>query len=541
MNIDKKFYWLFPLLLFALLWQLGAWGVTESSEARYAEISREMLTSGNWLFPNLLGIYHFDKPPFVYWVTALGMKIFGANAFGVRFFLQIAFLTQIYLIYRIMMELFRDNQKALFSAVIYAGFPIAIFSIRALTIDSYLCTLELAAVFFMTRYYRDRSRISWLYLYFIFLGLAVFAKGPVGLIIPVLMIYPLRKITGVKGFRNGLHMALGALLSIIIGGWWFAYLMMKSPAFYNFLIGEQLVNRMMKANEMKRNEPFWYYLKYLPLTLVPSFFMLPQSIIQNIRNKATAINQLTLFGVLIPLLFFSASSSKLILYVLPIAPFIAMICGSFVDVASVKSIRVYIKISKILFIIIYIGLLALYFGFIPKLDFHPTVMLWVYWGFGVVMLFLISRLEKRHELAFLSLLFPLSLLPISTGVMSQNEIRINSTAPIARFIKEKKLDKGRRIIVWNYRLEALSFDLQKEIYCIKYGHLSLNRHTEFQGNDLWRKNLIDARNLQESAYLKALVHSPSVLVTKDDYPANLQWITRPYTHIKRFGQWRVYY
>jgi 4-amino-4-deoxy-L-arabinose transferase-like glycosyltransferase len=83
------------VLLISFLWQLGLWGVTESSEARYAEISREMLLSGNMLLPQYLGVLHFDKPLMTYWITALGYEIFGFNAFGARFFLQIAFSVQL--------------------------------------------------------------------------------------------------------------------------------------------------------------------------------------------------------------------------------------------------------------------------------------------------------------------------------------------------------------------------------------------------------------------------------------------------------------
>ncbi|HEY4651774.1 MAG TPA: phospholipid carrier-dependent glycosyltransferase, partial [Pontibacter sp.] len=89
------------VMLLALLYNLGDWGVLETSEARYAEISREMLASGDWLHPRLLGILHYHKPPVTYMISSAGMAVFGINSFGVRFFLQISLLIQGVLVYRL--------------------------------------------------------------------------------------------------------------------------------------------------------------------------------------------------------------------------------------------------------------------------------------------------------------------------------------------------------------------------------------------------------------------------------------------------------
>jgi 4-amino-4-deoxy-L-arabinose transferase len=56
----------------------------ETTEARYAEVAREMIETGNYLEPQFEGVKHFHKPPFAYWMMAVGMKIFGINGLGVR-------------------------------------------------------------------------------------------------------------------------------------------------------------------------------------------------------------------------------------------------------------------------------------------------------------------------------------------------------------------------------------------------------------------------------------------------------------------------
>ncbi len=125
--------------------------------------------------------------------------------------------------------------------------------------------------------------------------------------------------------------------------------------------------------------------------------------------------------------------------------------------------------------------------------------------------------------------------------MSQSELAINSTAPVARFLKENKLDQNRKVIVWNFRLSSLSYELQKELYSVKWEHYSLFRHTEFQPDNSWKKNLIDVKNPQEAIYLRKIVNSPSVLITKDEIPREYPWILAPYHHSKNIGKWTVYY
>jgi 4-amino-4-deoxy-L-arabinose transferase len=105
----------------------GSWGVIETSEARYAEIAREMYRKKEFLNPTLLSIHHYHKPPLTYWITDVGFWLFGANEFGGRFFLQLALLTQTFIVYKLSALLF-DKFTALFAAIIYLSFPIVLVS-----------------------------------------------------------------------------------------------------------------------------------------------------------------------------------------------------------------------------------------------------------------------------------------------------------------------------------------------------------------------------------------------------------------------------
>ena len=72
------------LSLAVCLFHLGSFGLWEPDEARYAEIAREMLQSGNLLVPHLNYVVYVEKPPLLYWLTMLSFWIFGVSEFAAR-------------------------------------------------------------------------------------------------------------------------------------------------------------------------------------------------------------------------------------------------------------------------------------------------------------------------------------------------------------------------------------------------------------------------------------------------------------------------
>jgi 4-amino-4-deoxy-L-arabinose transferase-like glycosyltransferase len=537
---------LFSVLIFSLFWQLGSWGVTESSEARYAEIAREMLETQNWLLPQYLQILHFDKPLMTYWITAGGLKIFGINAFGVRFFLQIAYLLQIFLVFKITRELFENKNLATYAAFIYCGIPLVLISIRNLTTDAYLNTFALLAVLCYIQYYKHTHK-TWLYLFFTAIGLTIFTKGPFGLLLPLLAIYPLQQL--LKPIRNNtdlkiksFHIYLGILLSIIIGGWWFFYLLVSSAKFYNFFIIEQLINRVANAQAMKRSEPFWYYFILLPLFILPMLSLFIGSLTRYLKQKTGALKWLIAMTIIAPLLLFSISSSKLILYILPISPFIAIITAHYLYNLDPQEVKKHFTYVLCIYCLIAIAIIVLCFGLIPQIDYHGNFLQYILVLLLLLYILYVSyKLENyKQKILLLFLITPAFILPISSEVLKKMELDINSLTPISRFIKSKHME-NRHIIVWNRAVNSIPFELQKEVYSIKFEHYSLFRKTQFQHDMNWKKYLIDVNQKDEIPYLNTLLASPSVFITRDKLPKEYIWLIKPYQQQKAFGEWTLYY
>lgn len=306
---------------------VGSWGLTESSEARYAEISKEMFEAKNYLEPTLLGIKHFHKPPITYYITELGYKLFGIGEFGARFFLQIALIFQLLFIYLIAKLLFKDDKKAIVASLIYISFPIVIISVRNLTTDAYLNTFILGTLYFWI-HFRNSQKPIYLYLFYLFLGLVFETKGPVGLIIPLTFIIT-TKITQKEKILGSIHQYLGFLLFLIISSSWFILLAYSNENLLSYLFNHQLVDRVAVDN-FHRGKPFYYYLPYVPLLGFPLLFLLFEQFRMRFMLiiKEKSIEFSLIISVLIFLIILSVSTSKLILYALPLYSIIALIIGN---------------------------------------------------------------------------------------------------------------------------------------------------------------------------------------------------------------------
>ena len=518
---------LLSIVFFILLLTAGSYGVIESSDARYAEIAREMFHSNDYLHPSLLDIHHYHKPPITYQITSIGYHLFGVNPFGARFFLEISVVLQIFLVYILSFELYKNRQISILASIIYISFPMVLASSRNLTTDSFLTTAVLLSIYLWVRY-KNSGLIYFLYGFSVAMAIGFLIKGPVVFLLPIpfMLLYRSEIIVNTKRVEKIL--AFGIFL--FIASSWFIYLAYDNPAFMDYFIGHQTVDRF-SVNSFNRSEPFWYFIVLAPLLGIPFLPFLGWLIWKNRDDLSMKrVDRVMILSVLIPLIILSISVSKRIFYILPLYPIFAILISYYINKLNEKSI-VYKIITIYSIIIIF---LSLVFGYIP---FIVSIII-------LSILFFIYKLEISIFYKFISISLISSLLMVSSLslIIKENPLKLKIATPVVEFLRDNNLE-NRTIFVYNKRLSSLAFELDSSTVSLYDGDSSLNREVQFEKNNRWRDYLYNLQDIKDVEVVKNRLNlEKSILVLyKREIPQNRDWLKRYYNNIKVLGKWRIYY
>ncbi len=319
---------LFLLALAVLTLRLGSTPFLESSEARYAEISREMSLSNDWVTPRLMEIKHFHKPPLTYWVTALAFDLFGINDLSGRLFLVLAALGTLFFTFKLSELLFpKSASVALWSFLILLSSPLFLIQSRALTTDIYLTFFTTGAVYFHWKSHLQEASRGLAALTGLFLGLAFLTKGPIPFIF-FLLPYFGYQLTSIQRFRISKSGFLTALLIFLLTVLpWFLLVIIRNPGLLRYFLVFQTVDRYASGVH-HRGGPFYYFIGIMLVGMLFWFTAYFPAVIKQLKNWAAtrrdSIRLLLLHYTLLPLIFFSFSGSKLPAYILPALPFFSL-------------------------------------------------------------------------------------------------------------------------------------------------------------------------------------------------------------------------
>ncbi len=332
-NDDLKYLLLLAVLAAVMLfWHLGGLPFVGSDEPRYAEVAREMYLSGDWITPRLGGIPWFEKPPLLYWMSALGYQFFGVSEFAARLGTALSGAFGAYCLYffgrRVRSARFGYlSASTLLTTGVWAGFG------RAASFDMVLAvTLEAALIAFYLWTSQPPLMGAW-WLLCVLTGTAVLAKGLAGLALPAMIIVIFLAITGElrRLFESPVRLALGAVLFLAVCAIWYGPMISRHGSIFihEFFIAHHF--QRFLTNKYHHPQPFYFFFLVALLGCVPWTPYLPAAI-RSLRGMVADRLRLFLWiWTLVPVVFFSFSGSKLPGYILPSFPAIALLIGLELD------------------------------------------------------------------------------------------------------------------------------------------------------------------------------------------------------------------
>jgi 4-amino-4-deoxy-L-arabinose transferase-like glycosyltransferase len=316
-----------------LLFRLGDIPLVGPDEPRYSRVAVEMHRSGDWVTPTLQGEPWLEKPALFYWLASAAMRAFGETELAVRVPSGLSFIL---LIGATAWFGWRFYGKA---AGLHAGFVLATSVLphiygRAASMDMLLAALSTAATGLMLLRiggFVGRCGIAGAYA---FAGAACLAKGPLGTLLPILVLGAHLLTSDSATRRQSLSRVWsppGALLfAIFTVPWYAAILHAHGPAFARIFLLEHNVLRF--TSEIHRHTgAFYYYVPLILLGLYPWSGLLAPAFALAWRRRRNVTDPIVHAWFLAPFAFFSLSGSKLPGYILPCLPPLALLIGRFLS------------------------------------------------------------------------------------------------------------------------------------------------------------------------------------------------------------------
>ncbi len=363
-SIVAKRAWL--LLFIAIsafyLWGLGSLPLIGPDEPRYAQVAREMLERRDLITPTLGGIPWFEKPPLLYWMMMLSYRLLGVTEYAARLGPALCGLLTAFFVYwaalAIEVPFSTDKQMdaenvepgavARWSALVWLSSLGAMGFSRAASFDIVLTmTVTGAFAFFLNSFLRangDESSTSkeasrgaksaLLMGFYFFTGLSILAKGLIGFVI-VFGVVALYYLARLERPRSHLITSLiwGVPLSVVVAGVWFFPMIAKHGwTFIDQFIIQHHFARFI-SNKYHHPGPIYFYLPVVVGFALPWIVGLGAAMFSvrrwlwRGRSPVDCLRVFALVWLILPIVFFSFSGSKLIAYILPVLPAIALLVG----------------------------------------------------------------------------------------------------------------------------------------------------------------------------------------------------------------------
>jgi 4-amino-4-deoxy-L-arabinose transferase-like glycosyltransferase len=336
--------WRWRLACFALaagclvLYLAGAGGydLLTDDEIRYAEAGRQMLVNDAWIVPEYNGSPRYQKPILFYWLQALVQGLLGVSAWSARVPTALAGTVVVLLTAHLGRALWGER-VGFWSGVALAVMVEVVLLARMVMTDVVLLAFLHGGLtcFALAQLTPDPARRRVRYRgMFLCLSLGVLTKGPIALVLPGLVIVPWLAVRGElrRALREARPLEGLAWLLVIAGPWYLLAHFCTGGEFTRTFLVEENIGRFTSTVNLHRQPALFYLLLLVPMTF-PWTGILPQAIAAGLRHArsghdfATAAPRFFVWQIVLVLLLFTFSQTKVWTYTLPLFPPLALLIG----------------------------------------------------------------------------------------------------------------------------------------------------------------------------------------------------------------------
>lgn len=323
-----------PLVLLAALTflvGLGRGSITDSDEAFYAEAAREMVASGDALTPHFNYEPRFQKPILYYWLTAGTYLATGPTEASARLWAALSGIGLVLITAACARRWFDDGIGLLAGAIVATSF--GYYSIGRMALPdlplTFFITLAIWAAW-VTLLEVDRNRTPWVLLAAVAMALAFLTKGPVGVLIPLLVVVPVVLLERRRLDLTPQHLLAGALVFAAVALPWYGLMWLRHGDAYleGFFVGDNF--ERFATDRFNDPRPWWFYLPVvagglLPWTPLALVWWSPVWRFVTRRRDIETLELRLILWAALPLIFYSLSVGKQPRYVLPVLPPLAIL------------------------------------------------------------------------------------------------------------------------------------------------------------------------------------------------------------------------
>ncbi len=350
--VTLSILWLILIGGIAFFWHLGSIGLIDETEPLFAEASRQMYVTGDWITPFFNGVTRFDKPALVYWCQAIAYSIFGVNEWAVRLPSAIAAMGVICLAFYTvhwhfarqdaLEDISRPPRRYLtagLAAALTALSPQMIVWGRTGVSDMLLtgCIASSLLCFFLGYAQPEKRTVQtrWYLACYVLIAGGILTKGPVGIVLPGLIIGAFLLYLGkLREVMQEMHLLLGIVIILGLSLPWYVLVIWRNGWNYiNSFFGYHNIERFTEVVN-GHTAPWYFYFLVVLLGFAPYSVYLPVAMARlkfwqrkmwRSQERSQQLGLFAFFWFAVIFCFFTIAVTKLPSYVLPLMPAAAIL------------------------------------------------------------------------------------------------------------------------------------------------------------------------------------------------------------------------